>query len=73
MSKAVKYLVYLNKSYGAWATDAQKWCESEGIDPDKEYKEIISEVCFHAYVESGEITPFTSVHFVKDILTKRPT
>ena len=58
------YLVYLNKSYDCNGSDAYWWAKNNNYK-SSDFKEIISEVAFHIYIEKG-IMDNTPIFFVKD-------
>lgn len=47
------YLVYMNKSYDVWIRDAHHWAVLNGYDPEKDFRNTISEVVFRAYLDKG--------------------
>ena len=59
------YIVYLNKSYNVWLSDAYKWAQDNNI----EYQHIISEVVFWAYMDKNLLNKIP-ILFCKDITTK---
>ena len=59
------YLVYLNKSYDVWASDAIEWIDRNGYK--REDFHVISEVLFWLYISKDQLSGIPC-YFVKDIL-----